>query len=82
MIKAIYPDVDVGAWCEKNQLRPGVYVCDKCGNKFQYDTPILIKGYAGVVTSEHECGRRFIGICLVPNKPESLAIWNSILGKK
>lgn len=67
----IKPITDPQEYASKYSLDIDEVSCKNCGIKQLRDIPFATKGYRGLMTKEHECGKMFINSIAVPVK-ESL----------
>lgn len=75
----LYPEVSLSEWTKKYGLQIKSKKCSKCGAIFDTTIPVLIKGYAGLETPTHECGRSFNSAIFTPTTKESIQEWNELL---
>ena len=71
----IYPEIDLETWKIKHNLIEECVPCSKCNNTFETTVPILIKGYAGLETPLHECGRKAQSAVFKPIKQTEINFW-------
>ena len=74
----LYPEVSLESWMTKFDLVVRQKKCAKCGETFQTSIPILLKGYAGLETPTHGCGRQFNAAVFTPTSNETKREWESI----
>lgn len=75
----IYPDVSLQDWLKKYQLTIETKTCANCGKNFETTVPILIKGYAGLETTNHGCPFNFSAAIFTPITDESKKAWLNII---
>jgi len=76
----IFPNVPLDSWIKKFDLEELCYSCPKCQKEFKLSIPLLINGYAGIMSPIHECGDNCTDMLLTPNKPESEKLWINFMG--
>ena len=74
----IYPDVEKDVWLQKYPITPQALRCENCGEIFETAIPILIKGYAGLETPLHQCGRDFLAATFIPTHPKEIQYWSAL----
>ena len=72
-VKMLFPLVDKKSWADKYGLPIKNSICQNCKKEFPLNTPFAIKGYRGLMTKEHACGKNFISSVAIPTG-ESLEI--------
>jgi len=77
-LTVFYPDFELEYWVSKYGLEIATNACAKCGQLFQTKVPVLIKGYAGLETETHECGRKYNSAIFTPISNDSKKIWENI----
>ena len=75
----IYPDVEVSNWVQKYNLEVTEKACPKCKLIFFTNVPILIKGYAGLETPEHDCGSKYKAAIFTPTTSEKINFWKDVI---
>lgn len=75
----LYPEVSLQDWIAKHGLRVRLKKCAKCGTELPTNVPVLIRGYAGLETPTHECGRHFNAAIFTPITSDSMKLWNELL---
>lgn len=71
----LYPEVALDRWITKYCLPVQIKKCSNCSREFSTSVPVLLKGYAGLETPTHECGRHFNIAIFTPTTIESRAAW-------
>lgn len=74
----IYPEVDKAAWLRKHPISPQTLACENCGKTFETTVPVLMKGYAGLETPLHECGREFLAATFIPTHLTEIQYWSAL----
>lgn len=74
----LYPDTSLDEWTRKYDLQIQSKKCANCNAFFETTVPVLIKGYAGLETPTHECGRNFNSAIFTPTTKESIQEWNEL----
>jgi len=62
----LLPIEDVKEWALKYNLPISKATCQKCKKTFNRNIPFAVKGWRGLMTQEHECGKMFISSIAVP----------------
>ena len=75
----IFPDIDPQEWARRYNIRFIKRKCSKCNRLFLSDIPIALKGYRGLQTPLHECGKEFQRMTLVPYGKKNKKKWDQIL---
>lgn len=75
----IYPDVSLDEWSVRYKIEVESKKCANCGRIFCTSIPVIIRGYVGLETPEHECGPNFKAAVFVPNSEEKLKLWKSVI---
>lgn len=75
----LYPEVKLDEWLSKHDLHIRVKKCAKCGKELPTNVPILIRGYAGLETPTHECGRQFNAAIFTPITGDTIKTWDDVL---
>lgn len=53
-------------WASKYKIPVKESVCQNCGCRVELSIPFAIKGYRGLMSEEHACGKQFIVSIAVP----------------
>lgn len=75
----IYPEANLQEWISKYQLEVEEKKCLNCGQYFRTTIPIIIRGYAGLETPEHECGTNHKAAVFVPISEDKLNLWKEVI---
>lgn len=75
----IYPDIELNTWLQKFDLEVTEKLCPKCKQVFLTNIPILIKGYAGLETPEHDCGSQYKAAIFTPTSSEKINFWKKVI---
>lgn len=75
----IYPDTNLEEWLNKYELEITNKICPKCEQNFPTCVPVLIKGYAGLETPEHNCGPNYKAAIFTPTSTEKITFWKNII---
>jgi hypothetical protein len=63
MLKVI---TDPKAWALKYKIPMKKSVCQNCGCEVKLSVPFAVKGYRGLMSEEHACGKQFIVSIAIP----------------
>jgi hypothetical protein len=75
MLKVITDPKD---WASKYKIPVKESKCQNCGCSVDLSVPFAIKGYRGLMSKEHACGKQFIVSIAVPSG-ESLKMLKQLL---
>jgi hypothetical protein len=75
----LYPEVALNDWIKKHGLHTRTKKCAKCGVEHITVIPVLIRGYAGLETPTHECGRQYNAAIFTPITVDSIGAWSELL---
>lgn len=73
----LYIETTKEDWIQKYSLEPEKFICKYCKQSFETSTPIRIKGYAGLETPEHGCGKKSLSAIFKPIDREEISFWNN-----
>ena len=73
-----YPDVSKTEWLSKYPIEVKAHNCDQCGKSFETSIPIIIKGYVGLETPLHECGRHYSSASFIPISAIEKQFWSNL----
>lgn len=76
---ALYPNVPAKEWAERYGLTIEKKKCKKCGKMFLCNIPFAIKGYRGLQTKDHGCGKHYIASIATP-VGEKKEFWERVAG--
>ena len=62
----LFPIIDSKRWATNYSLKITVVKCQKCDRLMSRDIPFATKGYRGLMTKEHSCGKMFISSIATP----------------
>ncbi|OFZ38180.1 MAG: hypothetical protein A2504_09900 [Bdellovibrionales bacterium RIFOXYD12_FULL_39_22] len=74
----LYPESSLEYWSVKYNLRVREKTCASCKEIFRTTIPILIRGYAGLETPTHECGRQYNSAVFTPITEEAKNSWSQV----
>ena len=62
--RILYPDVDLGSWCNRWSLTVFDGKCAKCGRVIRVDRPFASDGVRGLIGRDGcECGAEWVPFC-------------------
>lgn len=71
----LYVEISTHEWSKKYKIPITVFTCKKCSKDFETTVPIMVKGYAGLETPEHGCGRNSLSAVFKPIAQNEISFW-------